>query len=126
MKKNYLQIDSGTVSSQAYCEWKNPPSNIIEAPDGSDYLGFSYVDGELIAPIVIERLPVWSDVEFLMVVGPDVVEFIETSPVKEHRFFNRLIAKADTVDMNDPRYFEMLEGFFETDHPAIWETLKGG
>jgi len=70
-------------------------------------------------------MPVWTITEFLILVGEDVVEDIETSNAKRHRYFNRLMKTATSIDLNDPRYYGMLEEYFAVKYPDQWAALKG-
>jgi len=73
----------------------------------------------------VAQLPVWSVVDFLLIVGEDISYAIDKSKSKRNLYFSKLIANATKIDLNSEVYFELLRGFFETDHPTIWAALKG-
>ena len=73
----------------------------------------------------VAELPVWSVVDFLLIVGEDISYAIDKSKSKRNLYFSKLIANATKIDLNSEVYFELLRGFFETDHPKIWAALKG-
>ena len=74
------------------------------------------------------EMPIWPVVEFVMMLGADVLETIDASTDKNLKFYKFLLARTDTIDMRKSDNLIMVQDLMARgiiDLPKFNE-LKGG